>query len=72
MSDSREKLQTLIDVVLNIFYDCSRWRLRLILVLLYRNQEEGEWMWGEPRLCGYTHVGTCTIVYTYLYTCTYM
>ena len=52
VSDSRENLQKLIDVVLNY---CNRWRLKANLsksavMVIARNQGEGEWMWGEHRL----------------------
>ena len=46
----------LIDVVHNY---CNRWRLKAnvsksAVMVFARNQEEGEWMWGEhrlPRVC---------------------
>ena len=56
VSDSREKLKKLIDVVHNY---CNRWRLktdvsRSTVMAFARNQEEEELMWGEhrlPRVC---------------------
>ena len=62
VSDSRENLQKLIDVVHNY---CNRWRLKAnvsksAVMVFARNQEEGEWMWGEhrlPRVCSYRYLG---------------
>ena len=37
-------------------------------MLFARNQEEGEWMWGEhklPRLHGYTHAPPPLATFTY-------
>ena len=58
VSDSMENL----DVVHNY---CNRWRLKAIVsksavMVFTRNQEEGEWMWGEhrlPRVCSYRYLG---------------
>ena len=62
VSDSRENSQKLIDVVHNY---CNRWRLKAnvsksAVMVFARNQEEGEWMWGEhrlPRVCSYRYLG---------------
>ena len=44
---------------------CNRWRLKAnvsksAVMVFARNQEEGEWMWGEhrlPRVCSYRYLG---------------
>ena len=44
---------------------CNRWRLKANVsksaaIVFARNQEEGEWMWGEHRLyrvCSYRYLG---------------
>ena len=62
VSDSRENLQKVIDVVLNY---CNRWRVKAnvsksAVTVLARNQEKGEWMWGGHRLsrvCSYRCLG---------------
>ena len=61
-SDSKEKLQKLIDVVHSY---CNKWRLKANVsksaaMVFARNKVEGEWLWGEhklPRVCSYSYLG---------------
>ena len=62
ISDTKENLQRLIDVVYNF---CNRWRLRAnvnksAVMVFSRNIVNGDWMWGErklPNVSSYTYLG---------------
>ena len=62
VSDSKEKLQKLIDVVHSY---CNRWRLKAnvsksAVMVFAKNKVEGEWLWGEQKLyivCSYSYLG---------------
>ena len=62
VSDSKENLQKLIDVVHRF---CNRWRLRAnvskcAVMVFSRNMVEGDWMWGKhklPNVSSYTYLG---------------
>ena len=62
VSDSKESLQKLIDVVHRF---CNRWRLRAnisksAVMVFSRNMVEGDWMWGKqklPNVSSYTYLG---------------
>ena len=62
ITDSREKLQKLIDVVHKY---CNRWRLRAnvgkcAVMVFSRNSVGGSWMWGEhsiPLVSNYCYLG---------------
>ena len=62
VSDSKEDLQRLIDVVYRF---CNRWRLRAnvrksAVMVFSRDMVEGDWMWGEhrlPNVSSYTYLG---------------
>ena len=62
VSDSKENLQKLIDVVHGF---CNRWRLRAnvsksAVMIFSRNAVKGDWMWGKhklPNVSSYTYLG---------------
>ena len=62
VSDSKENLQKLIDVVHGF---CNRWRLRAnvsksAVMVFSRSSVKGDWVWGEhklPNMCRYAYLG---------------
>ena len=62
VSDSKESLQKLIDVVHGY---CNKWRLKAnvsksAVMVFSRNSVEGRWKWGEhklPKVSSYTYLG---------------
>ena len=49
VSESRESLQKLIDVV---YRDCYRWRLKapVAVMVFSKDRIEGRWKWGEHKV----------------------
>ena len=65
LSDSKEQLQKLIDI---IYSYCNKWRLKanvtksvvMVFAIIHKEAVDGTWKWGEhdlPTVAKYTYLG---------------